>query len=273
MRAIITAADLAGLSERAGRRSRASRRSFSRADLAAARSPGCVGPPMPNWPLRLRIALSRWVLGHAGFRLKEALNSVFTQPGLEVHDVGIAEAPAGRRRAVNPWVASVDGRRPGTCRDSPSLWTAGVRTGPHTSPWTVGTDTAKELRIDEVDGLTFHEAVYVPAVCRIAAEQPVIAQDPQIAPPRDRLFERLGHGVLIRQSRGRLGRREPVQLRLIEADQIDVEVGVAELGQLAAQQLLVPPRQPRQPVVGDLCGAPHNELRVFVARSRDKILG
>jgi hypothetical protein len=90
----------------------------------------------------------------------------------------------------------------------------------------------------------------------VAAQQPMAAQDPEIARLADRILRRLRDLVL-----GLIARRlaigcgqEPLELRGIESDQVEVEALVPQPGQLLGQQRLVPARPQGELVVGDQVG-------------------
>ena len=75
----------------------------------------------------------------------------------------------------------------------------------------------------------------------VAAQQAVVAQDPEVARLADRLLRRLGDLVLgLIARRLAVGQRQqPLQLRGVEADQVEVEALVAQPRQLLRQQLVV----------------------------------
>ena len=90
---------------------------------------------------------------------------------------------------------------------------------------------------------------------RVAAQQPVLAQHPQIARLRDRLLRQRRRLVVLGQARPAVARQQPLQLALAEADQPEVEAELREIGQLEPQQRLVPAGVQRQLVVGQHVGA------------------
>ena len=94
----------------------------------------------------------------------------------------------------------------------------------------------------------------------VAAQQAMVAQNPQVARAADRLFGRLRDLVLgLSARRLAIGQRQqPLELRRVEADQVEIEVLVPEPGQLFRQQLLAPPRLQGELVIRD-------EVRPFSA--------
>ena len=88
---------------------------------------------------------------------------------------------------------------------------------------------------------------------RVAAQQPMVAQDPEVARPADRILRRLRNLVLgLVACRLAVGhRQQPLQLGGIEADQVEVEALVPQPGQLLRQQLLAPSCLQGELVVGD----------------------
>ena len=90
---------------------------------------------------------------------------------------------------------------------------------------------------------------------RVAAEQPVLTEHPQIARLRDRLLRQRRRLVVLGQARLALARQQPLQLALAEADQPEVEAELGKVRQLEPQQRLVPAGVQRQLVVGQHIGA------------------
>ena len=88
---------------------------------------------------------------------------------------------------------------------------------------------------------------------RVAAQQTMVAQDPEVARPADRLLGRLGDLVLrLLARRLAIGdRQQPLQLRGVEADQVEVEALVPQPSQLFRQQRVVPARLQGELVVCD----------------------
>ena len=87
----------------------------------------------------------------------------------------------------------------------------------------------------------------------VAAQQAMIAEEPDIAGNRDRLLGQLRHLVGIGQA-GIAVRGEGRPLRLAEADQVEVEAKNLQLAQFEPEQFLVPAAVERQLVVGDRVG-------------------
>jgi hypothetical protein len=77
----------------------------------------------------------------------------------------------------------------------------------------------------------------------VAAQQAMVAQDPEIARAADRLLRRFRDLVLrLRTHRLAIGDgQKSLQLRGIEADQVKVEALVPQPGQLFRQHRIVPP--------------------------------
>ena len=90
---------------------------------------------------------------------------------------------------------------------------------------------------------------------RVAAQQPVLTQHPQIARLRDRLLRQRRRLVVLGQARPAVARQQPLQLARAEADQPEVEAELREIRQLEPQQRLVPAGVQRQLVVGQHVGA------------------
>jgi hypothetical protein len=90
----------------------------------------------------------------------------------------------------------------------------------------------------------------------VAAQQAVLAQEPEIARPRDWVRRRLGHLVLGlgRLRPGAFERQQPLELGGVEAEQIEVEPFVAQPAELLGQQRLVPAGGGGELVVGDDVG-------------------
>jgi hypothetical protein len=88
----------------------------------------------------------------------------------------------------------------------------------------------------------------------VAATNPVISQQPDVADPSDRLIGCLRNGVGIgeptRSQTGQYG----LELIRFEADQAEIEIGKPELLELIAQQIEIPLRPRRQLIVGQAIG-------------------
>lgn len=61
-------------------------------------------------------------------------------------------------------------------------------------------DVVRRVGVDQVNGRTVEQPVDVPRVASVAAEQPMIAENPQVARLGDRLVRRLGYLVGIGQT-------------------------------------------------------------------------
>ena len=97
----------------------------------------------------------------------------------------------------------------------------------------------------------------------VAAQQAVVAQDPEVARLADRLLRRLRDLVLGLVAR-RLAvgdRQQPLQLRGIEADQVEVEALVPQPGQL------LPPAAPRSIPPAGRAGCPRSGTPASAPRS------
>ena len=91
----------------------------------------------------------------------------------------------------------------------------------------------------------------------VAAEQPVVAEEPEIARPCNRVDWRLGNIVLVAGS-DRLSvqpGKQAIKLALREAKQLQVDAVFLEAGQLGRQRRVVPAGIDRDLVVGDAEGA------------------
>ena len=80
------------------------------------------------------------------------------------------------------------------------------------------------IRVDQMDRLTIKQPVDVVGVAAVAAEQPVIAQDPQVAWLRRRFVRRFRHVVRIRQTVVHTGVEQLRELLLIETKHAEIEV-------------------------------------------------
>jgi hypothetical protein len=87
----------------------------------------------------------------------------------------------------------------------------------------------------------------------VAAQQAMRAEDPEVARLADRILRRLRNLVLglIARRLAVSQRQQPLQLRRIEADQVEVEALVAQPRQLFRPQRIFPARLPSQLVVRD----------------------
>ena len=77
------------------------------------------------------------------------------------------------------------------------------------------------------------------------------AQQPEIAGPGDRLLRRLGDFVVVDVAGGAVCLQQAIDLVEIEAREVEIELRLAQLLELDAQQVLVPAGVLRDPVVGD----------------------
>ena len=81
-------------------------------------------------------------------------------------------------------------------------------------------------------GGAVEQAVHVRGLAAVAAQQAVVAEQPQVARLGDGLVGRLGHVVGVGQAVGRLGAQQAQQLVGREAGQVQVEVHLLQAGQL-----------------------------------------
>ena len=112
----------------------------------------------------------------------------------------------------------------------------------------------RRVGVDQLDRGAGQEPIHVLRLAAVAAEQPVVTQDPQVARLRDRLVGRLGHLVGIGQSVLHARIEQLGQVVLREAEQFQVDVHALEFAKLDRQQLVVPLRQFGRLVVGDPVG-------------------
>ncbi|MFQ6047993.1 MAG: hypothetical protein ACE5K7_01355 [Phycisphaerae bacterium] len=95
--------------------------------------------------------------------------------------------------------------------------------------------------------LAIQQAIDVRVATTVAAEQAMLAEEPQVARLRDRLV-RVGHALLD------LALEQLGQLGLVETEQLQVEAAVPQLAQFDRQQVVVPLGQVGELVVGDPVG-------------------
>ncbi len=112
-------------------------------------------------------------------------------------------------------------------------------------------DVIRRIRIHQVDGLAVQEPVDVGRVAGVTAQQPVVAQYPQVARLRDRIVRRLGDFIRVGQALLELATEQLGQFVGIEPQQRPVDAGALQLRQLDGQQLQIPVREFRGLVVGD----------------------
>ena len=100
--------------------------------------------------------------------------------------------------------------------------------------------------------LAVHDADDVIGLGAVAAQQPVIAEQPQIARARHRVQRRLGDDVFAGKAVALVERRQqPVQVLALEAGEIEIEAGGVQRVQLGGEQLVIPARQLGQAVIRD----------------------
>jgi len=102
-----------------------------------------------------------------------------------------------------------------------------------------------------MDRLAIEQPVHVLRLARVAAQQAVLAENPQVARPGDRLIGRLGN--LVRVGKPLLHPRieQLGQLVFGEANEPQVDVHSLQVGQLDRQQLVIPGGHIGGLVVGD----------------------
>jgi hypothetical protein len=112
------------------------------------------------------------------------------RPQLAVRGLGLFGVPRHVHRLVVPTplapALQLFGRRIRTQACGNGVIRAGL--DPH---------VVRRVGVDQVDRVAIQEPVHVLGLARVAAEQPVVAQEPQVAGPRDRLIGRVGHLVRI----------------------------------------------------------------------------
>ena len=81
----------------------------------------------------------------------------------------------------------------------------------------------------------------------------MIAEQPQVARPRDRVHRRLGNDVFARETTviAVERRQQPIELLLVEAGEVEIETGGVEFVQFRCQELLIPLTRQHQLVIGD----------------------
>jgi hypothetical protein len=87
---------------------------------------------------------------------------------------------------------------------------------------------------------------------RVAAQQAVLAEQPQIAGARDRVHRRLGNDVFACQAVALVERRQQaVEVLALEAREIEIEASGVQRMQLRRQQFVVPAGEFREAVIRD----------------------
>ena len=99
------------------------------------------------------------------------------------------------------------------------------------------------------------QPIDVLGLAAVAAEQPMVAENPQVARLGDRLVGRLGHLVRIGQAVLHARVEHLRQVVLGEAEQVQVEVHALEGRQFDRQQFVIPGR-PGRPSCCRRCGRP-----------------
>ena len=100
--------------------------------------------------------------------------------------------------------------------------------------------------------LVVHDADDVIRLGAVAAQQAMIAQQPQIARPRHRVHRRLGNDVFAGEAIALVERRQqPIELLLVETGEVEIEAGGVQRVQFRRQELLIPGTREHQLVIGD----------------------
>ena len=108
--------------------------------------------------------------------------------------------------------------------------------------------------LTQVDRRTVEQPVHVLGLAAVAAEQTVLAENPQVAGLGDRLVGRLRHLVGVAEPFRDARIEQPGQFVGVEAQQPQVEVRGLQVGQFERQQLEVPLGERGRLVVGDPVG-------------------
>ena len=89
--------------------------------------------------------------------------------------------------------------------------------------------------------MVVHDSDDVIRLGAVAAQKPMIAEQPQIARARYRVQWRLGNDVVACKAVAVLERREqPVEVFLVETGEVEIESGGVQRVQFRRQQLLIP---------------------------------
>src|SRR5512132_290045 len=131
-----------------------------------------------------------------------------------------------------------------------------ILVGPALLRWMVGAVVRHQIRwitCEENRLLIVHDADDVVRLGAVAAQETVIAEQPQIARARYRVRWRLGHDVFAGETTvvAVEWRRQPIELFLVETGEVEIEPGGVECVQFRCQQLLIPLTRQHQLVIGN----------------------
>ena len=100
--------------------------------------------------------------------------------------------------------------------------------------------------------MVVHDADDVIRLGAVAAQQAVIAEQPEIARPRHRVHRRLGNDVFAGETVALVERRQqPIEFLLVETGEVEIEAGGVQRVQFGCQELLIPGTGENQLVVSD----------------------
>ena len=99
------------------------------------------------------------------------------------------------------------------------------------------------IGVDQLNRRAAEQPVHVLGLARIAAQQAMVAKNPQIARLGSRLVRRLGHVVGVGQPLERNRTQNPGQLIVMEAQQVEIEIELFECINLLGQKRRVPSRR------------------------------
>ncbi len=108
----------------------------------------------------------------------------------------------------------------------------------------------RRVRVDEMNLCAVEQPVEVLDTRTIAAQQSMVAKNPQIAWLRDGIVGRLGNVVGIGQTFLHVRIKQPGQVVLRESDQVEIEIHPLQVGQFDRQQVVIPFGQFARLVVG-----------------------
>lgn len=112
-----------------------------------------------------------------------------------------------------------------------------------------------------------HQPGHVLRARGVAAQQPVLAKEPQVAAPRYRPLGRLRDCALIGEARRRFGRQQARNEVWLETNQPDVEIRCRQIGEFHLQDVIIPPGVLGELVIGEDLSA---ELLGRPIRANDK---
>lgn len=113
-------------------------------------------------------------------------------------------------------------------------------------------DVVGRIGENQIRRIADHQPCNVALVCRVPDEQLVTPQDPKVPGNRDWRLRQIRNRIFIRETfRGILFRKQSRQLRILKADQIEVEVLRLQRRKLSAEKFLIPSGVQRELVVRD----------------------